>query len=335
MASIRDVARLAGVSVSTVSRVLSGSPKVDAETRRRVEQAIGTIGYRPNLLAQGLRSKSGNLIGLVVPEIRHETFASFIEYIEEEVAARGYNLVTGNTHGRPEVEGAFIDSLLRRHVDGIIFSRVSDRSQVLSIMAKSNIPAVIIDRSLDREDIPTIIMDNYRAGVMAAEHLADLGHRRFAVITGPQDIALCRERLKGFAEFLERRGLTLLRRNIREGDFKFESGIEAGRSFLERGIEFTALWAENDLMAVGAMNALIRGGKRVPEEISVVGMDDSTSSKMMIPALTTIRQPFEAMCKKAVELIIAMKNGDPGDERRFVLPPSIIVRESTSRCAAS
>jgi DNA-binding LacI/PurR family transcriptional regulator len=330
MASIRDVAKLAGVSVSTVSRVLGDSPKVEPETRRRVEQAIETIGYRPNLLAQGLRSKSSNLLGLVVPEIRHETFASFIEYIEEEAAARGYILVTGNTHGRPEVEAAFIDILMRRHVDGIIFSRVSDRSQVLNIVAKGNTPAVIIDRCLDHEDIPVISMNNYLAGRMAAEHLADLGHRSFAVITGPQNISLCRERLKGFAEHLEQRGLLLPRRNIFEGDFKYESGVEAAKYLLENGVLFSSLWAENDLMAVGAMNTFIRAGKHVPEDISVMGMDDTTSSKMVIPTLTTIRQPFEAMCKKAVELIISMKTGEVYEERRFVLPPSIVIRESTS-----
>ncbi|MCE5256899.1 MAG: LacI family transcriptional regulator [Spirochaetaceae bacterium] len=333
MSSIRDVAKLAGVSVSTVSRVLGGSQKVGKETRRRVEQAIETIGYQPNLLAQGLRSKRGSLIGLVVPEIRQEIFSSFVEYIGDEVRARGYSLITGNTHGQPEIEDEFIESLVRRHVDGIIFSRVSDRSRALGILEKDGIPTVIIDRYLDNEDIPTIVMDNYGAGALAAEHLVGLGHRRFAVITGLQNIALCRERQRGFAEYIERCGLALPHHNVYEGNFKLESGIEAAESFLEHGIDFTAIWAENDLMALGAMNTLIRAGRKVPQDISIMGMDDIISAKIMIPSLTTIRQPFAAMCSKAVELLFGMINGEECGERRVSLPASLIVRESTARCA--
>jgi DNA-binding LacI/PurR family transcriptional regulator len=152
---------------------------------------------------------------------------------------------------------------------------------------------VIIDRALDREDVPTIVLDNYRAGAIAAEHLVGLGHRKFVVVTGPQDIALSRERLKGFTDVLERHGLFLLGRNIIEGNFKFDSGIEAGKYILDNKIEFTALWAQNDLMAVGAMNAFERNKLRMPEDISVIGMDNSSSAEMIVPALTTVVQPLK------------------------------------------
>jgi len=329
MLSIKDVARLAGVSVSTVSRVLSGSKNVKNDTKRRVERAIETIGYQPNLLAQGLRSKSGNIIGLVVPEINHETFARFIELTEDEVRARGYSLVTGNTHGKPEIEDNFIKSLMRRHVDGIIFSRVSDRSRALRMLQNDRVPTVIIDRSLDNEDIPTVVIDNYAAGMLAAKHLISLGHCNFAIITGPQNIALCRERQRGFAEYIEHQALLLLHHNIYEGNFKFESGIEAARYFLKNGISFSALWAENDLMALGAMNAFIRAGIKIPQDISILGMDDISSSKIMIPSLSTICQPFEAMCKKAVDLLFDMINGNENTDHHVVLPPNLIEREST------
>ena len=332
MSSIRDVAKLAGVSVSTVSRVLAGSQRVEKETKKKVEQAIETIGYQPNLLAQGLRSKRGSLIGLVVPEIHHETFSRFIEYIGDEVRIRGYSLITGNTHGQPEIEDEFIESLLRRHVDGIIFSRVSDRSRALRMIEKGKVPAVIIDRFLDNEDIPAIVMDNYGAGVLAAEHLISLGHQRFAVITGPQLIALCRERQKGFADSIERKGFALLQHNTYEGTFKFEAGVEAAERFLKNGIDFTAMWAENDLMALGAMNTFLRAGKKVPGEISIMGMDNTISSMLMIPSLTTISQPFAAMCSKAVEILFRLINGEECGEHKIVLPPSLIVRESTAQC---
>ncbi len=329
MASIKDVARLAGVSVTTVSRVLSGSPRVDENTRARVERAISRIQYRPNLLAQGLRSKSGNVIGLVVPEILHETFATFIKCTERFCVERGYDLIIGNTGGRPEVEGAFIDNLLRRHVDGIIFSRVSDRSRVINIVEKWNVPAVIIDRALDREDIPTIVLDNFGAGVMAAEHLVSLGHRSVGEVTGPRDIALARERHKGFAAGLRKHGIALPAANVIEGDFKFEAGRAAAQAFLGRRLPVTAIWCHNDFMAVGAMNVFQRAGVRIPRDVSLVGMDDISVAEMTVPSLTTLTQPFEEMCRRAVDLVVSMRAGERLAEKRTVLPPGIIVREST------
>jgi LacI family transcriptional regulator len=333
--SIKDVARLAGVSVTTVSRVLSGSPRVDENTRARVEKAIARIKYRPNLLAQGLRSKSGNIIGLVVPEILHETFATFIQCTERFCVERGFDLIIGNTGGRPEVEGAFIDNLLRRHVDGIIFSRVSDKSRVLHTIEKWNVPAVIIDRALDREDVPTVVLDNRRAGVLAAEHLAGLGHRSMGVVTGPQDISLARERHRGFVATLRKRGLSLPAEDVYEGDFKFESGRAAARAFLERGLPMTAVWCHNDLMAAGLMNVFQRSRIRIPRDISLMGMDDIGLAHMSVPALTTLTQPFEEMCRRAVELVIRMRAGEDIGEKRTVLSPDIIVRESTGPAPAS
>jgi DNA-binding LacI/PurR family transcriptional regulator len=329
---MKDVARLAGVSISTVSRVLSNSAPVGEEARRKVEHAIEVVDFRPNLLAQGLRSKSGNVIGLVVPEIIHETFATIIKYTEQFVSALGYTLVVGNTSGEPEVEGHFIDSLIRRHVNGIIFSRVSDKSRAIRMAEKGDIPTVIMDRALDQEGIPTVVLDNYRAGAMAAEHLTGLGHRKLAVITGPQNIMLCRERLNGFIDVLERQGLTLLNRNIYEGDFKFTSGIEAGKYFIENRMDFTALWAENDQMAIGAMNTLIRKGMGIPRDISIMGMDNISSAEMVIPALSTVTQPFAEICQTAVDLIVAMMDGKSLPENRITLQPGLIIRESTSTC---
>jgi len=264
--SIRDVARIAGVSVSTVSRVLTGSPRVDQGTRARVERAIARIKYRPNLLAQGLRSKSGNVIGLVVPELVHETFATFVKCAERFCVERGYDLIVGNTGGRPETEGAFIDNLIRRHVDGIIFSRVSDRSRVINTIEKWNIPAVIIDRALDREDIPTVVLDNSRAGALAAEHLLALGHRSLGEVTGPRDIALARDRHKGFLAALRKHGASLPAARVYEGDFKFDSGRAAARAFLESRPDPTGISCPKEPMPRGVRNEHQRRGLRFAQD---------------------------------------------------------------------
>lgn len=329
MPSIKDIARIAGVSVTTVSRVLADHPLVGKLTRARVQRAISATNYRPNLLAQGLRSGSGNVIGLVVPEILHETFATFIRCTERFCSELGFGLMVGNTGGSPEAERAFLDNLLRRRVDGIIFSRVSDRSRVIDCVEQSNTPVVILDRFLEHEDIPTVVLDNHLAGSIAAEHLVGLGHRSIGVVTGPLDIALCRERHRGFTAALRKHGLALPASHVFEGDFQPGSGHAAARAFLDRRMPITALWCHNDLMAVGAMNALLRYGLRIPEDLSVMGMDDIPLCELSNPTLTTVTQPFDEMCRRAVQLIVDLRGKRPLHERRIVLAPGIITRESS------
>ena len=331
MASMKDVAKLANVSQSTVSRVINRNIPVEDATRSRVEDAIRSLNYRPNLLAKGLRIKSGHLIGLVVPEIVHQTyFASFIQHIEESTVAQGYNLIIGSHKDNPDLEESFIDMLVRRNVDGIIFSRVSDESRVMRIIDQTRVPVVVIDRAAEREELASVVLDNYRAGSIAGDHLAGLGHRTIGCITGPMKIALSRERLAGFRDALARHGALLPDGLVFEGDFKFESGLEGAREILGRYPHATALWAQNDLMAIGALKYLSGIGKVVPADISLMGMDDITMARMITPSLTTVIQPFEEICEKAVELVLAKRDGGDGTTRKIVIEPGLAVRDSTA-----
>ncbi|MEO8409854.1 MAG: LacI family DNA-binding transcriptional regulator [Propionivibrio sp.] len=332
---MKDVAVLAGVSTSTVSRVINNSMPVDAETRLKVERAIRAINFKPNLVARGLRMKSANLIGMVVPELQHETFTSFIKFTEQFVEAQGYNLVIGSTNTDLDTEERFIVNLIRRNIDGIIFSRVSDNSQVLKLLEHSKVPVVVIDRTLAREDIPSVVMDNHGAGVMAAEHLLTLGHRRFACITGPMDISINRDRLAGFRETILGRGGSLDEKCVFEGNFKFESGGKGADYLLDTRADFTALWAQNDYMAIGAMNRLLARGIAVPADVSVVGLDNIEHAWMIQPALTTIAQPFKKMCESAVDFIVRMKRKEVLEATRMVLAPGLVVRATTSAPANS
>ena len=329
MSSMKDVAKIAGVSVSTVSRVINKSIPVNNETRLRVEKAIRKLHYKPNLLAKGLRMRSGGIIGLVVPEIIHQTFVNFIHYVEEQIVDHGFDLILGNTQEDPEKEERFIDSLIRRNVDGIIFSRVSDQSRVFNILEKTNIPVVVVDRFLEKEDIPSIVLNNYQAGILAGSHLISLNHKKIACITGPLNIALCRERLKGFKTILSENGVLLPPDFIYEGDFKFESGIYAIKKFLNDDIKVTAIWAQNDMMAIGALKELNQNHIRVPEDISLIGMDNISSSEMVTPSLTTIIQPFQEMCQRAVQIILNHIHKKEITLNRIGLEPSLIIREST------
>jgi LacI family transcriptional regulator len=331
MPSLKDVARLAGVSTSTVSRVISGSIPVSTETREIVERAIRDTNFKPNLVARGLRIKSLKLIGIVVPELQHETFTSFIRYAEEAAEAEGYNLVLGSTSSSADTEERLIENLVGRNVDGIIFSRVSDRSHTLRILERSGIPAVIIDRSLEREDMPSVVLDNRESGAMAARHLLGLGHRRFACISGPLDITLVRDRVAGFRDTIREAGGILEDKCLVEGDFKFESGRRGAEYLLDAGLRFTALWAQNDYMAIGAMNRLAERGLRIPQDISVVGLDNIEPAWMHRPQLTTIAQPFREMCRNAVGILLRMSRQGRRESTRIILGPELIVRETTAQ----
>ena len=331
MSSMKDVAKLAGVSISTVSRVVNQSIPVDGETRRKVKEAIRKLDYRPNLLAKGLRLRSGHMIGLVVPRIvPSHAFANIIQYTEECASRHQFNLILGNHYNNPDIEEQFISSLLQRNVDGIIFSRVSDESRAFKVLHKRNIPVVVIDRVLENENIPSVAVNNYMAGEIVAKHFVELGHKHIACISGPQNIALCRERIDGLKRVLQEHGLVFDERYLVEGNFEMETGLRGISTLLERQKNITAVWAHNDAMAAGVMKELYRRNIKVPEDISVIGMDDISLARMVSPELTTIHQPFKEMSEKAVEMILMQKKDIVLPEKRVILNPSLVVRESTT-----
>ncbi|TVR32070.1 MAG: LacI family transcriptional regulator [Spirochaetaceae bacterium] len=335
MASMKDVAKMAGVSISTVSRVINDTHPVDGRTRGAVEDAIRRINYRPNLLAAGLRSKSGNLIGLAVPDIAHHSFEEFIKHTEQCVREHKHGLIIGDTHSDPDAEAEFIDHLIRRNVDGIIFIRVSDQSRALDMLNATSIPYVVLDRALESGTVPTVTMDNFTAGQLAAEHLLGLGHSRIACLTGPLDVALCRERLNGFTQALSHAGHRLPDQWIFEGDFRFESGVRTVELLLDTEPRITALWAQNDLMAIGIIGGLIDHGLVVPRDMSVAGVDDIVTCRMVRPQLTTVSQPFEAMSRAAVQLLMRERSAGKRLTERIVIPTELVVRQSTAPPADS
>ncbi|TVR73761.1 MAG: LacI family transcriptional regulator [Spirochaetaceae bacterium] len=327
---MKDVATIAGVSVSTVSRVINNTLPVDARTRELVERAIRKVSYRPNLLASGLRSKSGNLIGLAVPEIAHQSFDNFIKHTEEFARANKYGLILGDIHNDPDGEADFIDQLIRRNVDGIIFIRVSDESRALEMLNRTTIPYVVLDRGVSTATAPTVVMDNYQAGRLAAEHLIALGHRNVACVTGPLNVSLCRDRLDGFTQTLSAAGLRILRSDIHESDFQFDSGVELVPGILERNPSLTAVWAQNDLMAIGIMAGLRDHGLDVPGDVSVLGVDDISACRMLRPQLTTVKQPFREMSRAAVDLLLRESALGERISEKIVIPTELVIRQSTA-----
>ena len=330
MASIKDIAKLAGCTPSTVSRVINNRDAVAPATRQRVQDAIRSLDYKPSLTAQGLRARQERLIGLAVPSEVSGAFAQIVQCALNATYKHGYNLLLANSDEDPAREEYFVSDFLRRNISGIIFSRVSDDSNILKKIVKQRIPVVIIDRALDRESVSNVILDNHAAGYLAGKHLLGLKHRSIGCITGPLNISLCRERLAGFRRALEEEGVGLSEACVVQGDFKTESGSVGMCELAKRGVECTAVWAMNDWMALGAMRHLQKTSIRVPDDFSVIGMDDTEIAAYSSPPLTSIHYPFNQLVEKAVELIVKQIGNRKICAETVVLAPTIVVRGSTA-----
>lgn len=330
MLSIKDVAHYVGYSTSTVSRVINNRDAVDPETKQKVIQAIEELEYKPNLVAQGLRTKRGNLIGLVVPNAGTPAFGAIIQSTLETTFMKEFNFITVNSHENPEEEEELISNLLRRNINGIVFSRVSDESKILPKIVKKNIPVVVLDRAFENEKVSNVVLNNYEAGYIAGKYLVDLGHREIACITGPMKITLCRERLQGFIHALQEKDIELCDECIFEGKFDFASGIEAVDKLETKRCFYTAVWALNDMMAFGVLKQLGRHGKRIPHEISVLGLDDLQFCSMVSPSLSSIHNPLDILVNKALHLLLRQIDEKCILNDTIVVEPSLTIRESTS-----
>ncbi|MBC7217708.1 MAG: LacI family DNA-binding transcriptional regulator [Candidatus Caldatribacterium sp.] len=329
MASIRDVAKLAGVSISTVSRVINRRGKTSKETEERVWKAVEALQYRPNLLARSLRNQKTKLLGLLVPDIDSPFFARLAKYVEEAAYQKGYNLILCNVGEDPKKERNYLEVLIQRQVEGIIFPRVSDESLLFRIPHLSKIPYVVLDRTLEGEEAPTVKLDNVAAGVLAATHLLELGHRQFACIAGPQKISVSRERLGGFLGKLAQAGIPPENVCVVEGDFKIEGGRRAMEKILDLLSPPFALFCMNDMMAFGAIQVARERGWRVPEDVSVVGLDNNPLCEVFSPPLTTVAQPFDRIAKLGISLLCKLIEGKKVRKRFVTVSPYLVVRRST------
>jgi len=327
--TIRDVALYAGVSVATVSRVINDSAhKVHGTTRRRVLRAVARLGYHPNAVAQGLRRGTTRTIALIVPDITNPFFPAVARGVEDVARRHGYALVLGNTDGDPARERAYLDILRKRWVDGVLFASASGDARPLRALRAGEVPAVLIAREATDGEIDTVLVDSFAGMRLATSHLLRLGHRRIAYIGGPRGLPVARERLRGYHQALHDHGIRPDPRLVVAGDFRVDGGRAAMRRLLARQRAFTALVAANDLMAIGAMEVLRAAGRRIPEDVAVVGFDDIPFAAFVEPPLTTVAQPTYRLGALAMERLLALMRGEAVDARRMVLKPQLVVRRS-------
>jgi len=329
-ATIRDVAVRAGVSHQTVSRVINGVERVSPATRQKVEQAIAELGYRPNALAREMALGRAHTLACLSPNLTDYTLASIIEGATSEAYRHGYYLMSASA---PEevTFATLVDELVAsRRTEGLIVINPYIDTRYQHVPA--NVPVVFVGARPRANAISSVMLDDEGAGRMATQHLLDLGHRRIALLTGPLAEDCSCDRQTGYESALRAAGLTLDPDLILEGDWSASSGYSAIRHWLNSGISFTALFAQNDRMAVGAMHALQEAGLHVPQDVSVIGFDDMPLASYFAPPLTTMRQDMLAIGMEAARLLIQGIE-HPAKERSIVrIAAELVVRGSTAKC---
>lgn len=313
--TIYDIAQAAQVSITTISKILNGKDQdISNKTHDRVLRVMEELNYKPNAIARSLVTKKTNVIGLLIPDISNPHFSELARGVEDGAEKFGFNVIFCNTDESQKKELEYLRVLKEKGADGIIFVPITaSRYDVIKESKAYGRPLVVLDRGCEcfDPDIGQVVFDNVMSGYLAAKYLTDRGHRRVACITGPKTSKSSCDRLSGYRKALAEAGIGFDPALVFEGDYRFDSGVAGGTSLIHSGA--TAFFVENGPMAGGVYQAVFAVGKRIPEDISVVGYDDLNLSCMLNPPLTSIFQPKLDMGRKAGEILARMILGEHGD----------------------
>jgi len=323
--TIKDVARLAGVSLGTASRVLNGSSATSEASRSAVHNAAHELGYLSNAHARSLRSSHSGVIGLVVPDIRNPYFAELASVVENACLAHGWATLLCNADESPDQFNRYVNTLRRQRVDGAIVTPTGSGGQAVKDLVDDGVQVVCVDREITGSPLPAVTSDPWNGMRQAVDHLVDHGHRRIGFITGPQQTSTGLERYQAYRQLLAEHGLEVDEDLVVEGDFQEESGRGGARRLLDGGA--TAIFASDSLMSMGALRTCIDQGIRIGDEIDLVGFDDLPVFSLTNPALTVGAQDIDAMGKVAVDLLNRAMSGELTSCAR--LDTHYIVRAST------
>lgn len=334
-ATIKEVAREAGVSVATVSRVFNEKGPVREETRRLVQEVAARLGYAPHAMARSLITKKTGTVGVLLPDLYGEFFSEVIRGVDLAARRDGYHILVSSSHSdRSEVEGVL--RALRGRIDGLVVMSPEADARALEANLPGSLPIVLLNCRVEGTAFDSINIDNYGGALSMIRHLAGLGHRRIAHVKGAPGNNDALERLHGYRDAMQ----PLLGHGTEdleiEGDFSEESGYRAGGEILRMQPRPTAVFAANDAMAVGLLSALQEAGLRVPDDIAVAGFDDIPIARFLTPALTTVRLAIADLGDLAVQrLLLAMTRGEDRERRHEILPTTLVVRGSCGANASS
>lgn len=325
-ATVYTVAKHAGVSIATVSRSLAGSRKVAPETRQRVMQAIEDLNFEPNPSARRLAHKKTETIALVFPDISGPFYSTVIRGVEQEAGRHDHNVLIYGTHGK-ESSGRFL-RMLTSKVDGLIIMARSIDEDSLCSLQRHGVPFVLLGQPNGQFQCSTMAVDNEAGAYKAAVHLLAHGHQRIGIITGPDDSPDNKGRLQGYRKALLDAATSIQQNMIVPGNFKYEGGRIAIHNLLEATSPPTAVLAANDEMAIGAIDAALQRGLRVPEDLAVIGFDDIQMAALTRPSLTTVRQPMQLLGEAAVTLLFERLQNPDALSRHELLETKLVVRQS-------
>ena len=319
-----DVANHANVSKATVSRVMNENPNVTNQIRQRVLQSIEELGYHPNANARNLANKTSNVIGLILPDITNPYFPVIARGIEDAAHQEGFSLFISNTDNSPSIEQEYIKKMMSQQVGGIILiSSILDEQKV-NELRKLKIPFVLCDRFLTDTPFDTVSIDHYKASYEAVQYLIGKGHQKICHLSGPDIVQSAKMRKQAYSDVMDEHKLE---KCIRIGDFSYESGYHLMGSLLAESTP-TAVFAANDLIALGAMNAIQGKKLRIPEDISVIGCDDILFAQMSNPKLSTISVPAYQIGVTAVDMLVERIRGERSKVENIILAHKFIQRES-------
>ena len=327
--TIKDVAKQAGVSISTVSRVINDSKPVTDEVKQRVLDVIKETGYIPNPLARSLVTKKSQLIGVIVPELSDSFVNEILNGIEEVAKMYNYDILLANTYSNREQELKSINLLRAKQVEGMVMISWSVEEEHVDYIQNCGMPATYISKTARNYDIHTVSTSNKKATYDMTKYLVSKGHEKIAfIMTSKDDTVLEMERLSGYEDALSENNIKLDKTLIKNGGTTYETGYESMKELLDDGIIPHAAFVTGDEAAIGAINAICDAGYKVPEDISVAGFNDVKIAKMYRPKLTTVYQPLYDMGAVAMRMVIKMINKEPLENKKIELPYRIVERES-------
>ncbi len=326
-----EIAKAAGVSAATVSYVVNNGPRpVSQETRQRVVEAIEKLGYTPNAIARNLRLQRSTTIGLIIPDTNNPYFAQVARGVEQRANENGLTTVLCHSNYSLQGELHYVEVLRAERAAGVIWFPATNSPEPALRMEQYGLPLVVLDRTAEGLNAPGIVADNFLGGVQATEHLIGLGHQVIGCIARPTDLHHSSERVRGYQDALSRHGIQLDESLIARGGFRLEDGYCAAKELLQRRPRPTAIFAYNDLMAIGALRAAYDLRLKVPSQLSIVGFDDIPEAAFTCPALTTVSQPKLDMGREGVAILLELINHRHIPTGSITtLNVELIVREST------
>ncbi len=329
MATIHDVAKRAGVAPITVSRVINNSGYASDKTRRRVEAAVAELGYVPSGPARSLRIKRTESIALILTDITNPFFTTVARGVEDAASEASYTVTYCNTDEDETKEQKNIELLLRQQVDGILLVPAMSKADAVGTIRGHDMPVVVLDRRVADAEADVVRCDSEGGAYDLVRHLLDLGHRRIAVLTGPEGTSTADDRLAGYMRAMSEAGVSVESEWVRRGSFNQASGYEMASEIVSQQARPTAVLAANNFIAIGAMKAFQAEGLSVPEDIALVGFDDLPEALVMFPFLTVAAQPAYEMAQEATRLLLARIAGQgPEARQEIVLPTKLIIRRS-------